>query len=57
MKECWISKWCHYCDVFAENGAFIYKELSEYAKVVWDNKYPCGSGGWLNYRVTDNEQL
>jgi hypothetical protein len=60
----------HICDVFAEKGAFmvlirisddgiqpIYDELSEYAKVVWDNKYPCGSGGWLNYRITDNEQL
>ncbi len=60
----------HICDVFAENGAFmvlirisndamepIYKTLSDYAKVVWDNKYPCGSGGWLNYRVTGSEQL
>jgi hypothetical protein len=60
----------HICDVFAENGAFmvlirisndamepIYNALSDYAKVVWDNKYPCGSGGWLNYRVTGNEQL
>ncbi len=60
----------HICDVFAENGAFmvlirisndamnpIYNALSDYTKVVWDNKYPCGSGGWLNYRVTGNEQL
>lgn len=60
----------HVCDVFAENGAFmvlirmsnasmepIYSTLSDYAKVVWDNKYPCGSGGWLNYRVTGNEQF
>ena len=43
----------HICDVFAENGAFmvlirisnstmepIYSGLSDYAKVVWDNKYP-----------------
>lgn len=60
----------HICDIFAENGAFMvlirisndamepmYSALSDYAKVVWDNKYPCGSGGWLNYRITGNEQL
>ena len=60
----------HFCDIFAENGAFmvlirmsndaidsIYNEMSEYAKVVMDNKYPCSNGGWLNYRVTGNEQL
>lgn len=60
----------HMCDVFAENSAFmvlirisddaikpIYNELSSYAKTVWDNKYPCGSGGWLNYRITNKEQL
>lgn len=60
----------HICDVFAENGSFmvlirisndamelIYNTLSDYTKALWDNKYPCGSGGWLNYRVTGNEQL
>lgn len=60
----------HFCDVFAENGAFmvlirisndeiklVYKDMSEYAKAVMDNKYPCGNGGWLNYRVTENEHL
>ena len=54
----------HICDVFAENGAFtlhfrisdqqldsIYGILSEYAKAVCDNKYPCNGGGWLTYRV------
>lgn len=59
----------HICDVFAEDSAFmvlikisedsmntIYNELSDYAKTVWQNKYPCGSGGWLNYRVTDEGQ-
>lgn len=35
----------------------IYIELSIYAKDVWENKYPCGSGGWLNYRITNKEQL
>ena len=60
----------HICDVFAEKGAFmalirssndaidpIYITLSDYAKAVWDNKYPCGSGGWLNYRITCKDQL
>lgn len=60
----------HICDVFAEKGAFmvliripndamepICNDLSDYAKAVWDDKYPCGSGGWMNYRVTSNEQL
>ncbi len=60
----------HICDIFAERNAFmvliriseaqmnpIVNELSDYARAVWDNKYPCGSGGWLNYRVTNKEQL
>lgn len=60
----------HICDVFAEKSAFmvlirisddeikpLYNELSDYAKTVWENKYPCGSGGWLNYRVISKEQL
>lgn len=58
------------CDIFAEKGAFmvlirmpkdaihpIYKDLSDYSKSVWENKYPCGEGGWLNYRITNKEQL
>ena len=60
----------HICDVFAENGAFmalfkmldsvmetIYDDLSEYAKSLWDNKYTCSNGGWLNFRVINAEQL
>ena len=60
----------HICDIFAENGAFmvlirlsndqiepVYNILSDYTRGVWDNKYPCGNGGWLNYRVIGNEQL
>ncbi|MDR0306130.1 MAG: DUF3788 domain-containing protein [Chitinispirillales bacterium] len=60
----------HICDVFAESGAFsallqisdsavkpIYDDLSEYAKSLWDNKYPCSSGGWLDYRVLNADQL
>ena len=58
------------CDIFAEKSAFmvlvrvpndviqsLYGELSDYAKNVWDDKYPCGNGGWLKYRITDKDQL
>jgi len=60
----------HICDIFAENGAFAVffkisgKEiealggvLSEYTKTVWERSYPCGDGGWLNYRVLEDEHL
>ena len=60
----------HICDVFAENGAFtahfqvstaaiesVYSELDAYARDVWENKYPCASGGWIQFRVLDKNQL
>lgn len=60
----------HICDVFAENGAFmvlirisndeielIYNTLSDYSKSMLGNKYPYGSGGWVNYHVTSNKPL
>ena len=60
----------HICDVFAENGAFsilvrigdeqlssIYGGLSEYAKAICDDKYPCEGGGWLTYRVLSQTDL
>ncbi|MDE7055149.1 MAG: DUF3788 domain-containing protein [Oscillospiraceae bacterium] len=58
------------CDIFAENGAFtvmmrlpnqqfagIYGQLSAYGREVVDNKYPCGEGGWIRYRVVEEEHL
>jgi hypothetical protein len=58
------------CDAFAENGAFtvmirlsdtsmdmVYNDLGEYAKSLWDDKYPCNGGGWIHFRVVDNEGL
>lgn len=58
------------CNVFAEAGAFtvmmrlantqyeaIYDSLEKYAQEYIDNKYPCGDGGWIQYRVTCKEQL
>ena len=60
----------HICDAFAENGAFllhfqmpeakitpVYNLMDAYAQQMWENRYPCGSGGWLSYRVTTNGQL
>jgi len=58
----------HVCDVFAENGAFtalfqisdrametVLDEIDDYAKQIWENKHPCASGGWIEYRVLPNE--
>jgi hypothetical protein len=60
----------HICDVFAENGAFtalfqvsdkavatVHDELSDYGKDIWADKYPCASGGWIKFRVLNEEQL
>ena len=60
----------HICDLFAENGAFaalfqvsdkavdtIYNELGTYAKEVWADKNPCASGGWIEFRVINEQQL
>ncbi len=54
----------HICDIFPESMAFsvmlrlnnkqikfIYDDLLEYSKYFIDNKYPCGDGGWIHYRV------
>lgn len=58
------------CNIFAENNAFtvmmrlsdkqyqsIYEQLSEYSKEYIDNKYPCGDGGWIHYRVMCKEHF
>lgn len=58
------------CDVFAEADAFnvmirlpdkasmsVYDSLGEYAKECVDERYPCGEGGWLHYRVSEPWQL
>ena len=52
------------CNIFAENGAFtvmlrltskqyeaIYDNVTNYTQEYIDNKYPCGDGGWIHYRV------
>ena len=52
------------CNVFAENGAFtvmirlsnaqfhlVYDQVEKETQECIDNKYPCGDGGWIHYRV------
>lgn len=58
------------CNVFAENGAFtvmmrlsdaqfdgIWSELGADARTCVAQKYPCGDGGWVHFRVTDAAHL
>lgn len=33
----------------------IYEKLAKYTQEYIDNKYPCGDGGWIHYRVTCQE--
>lgn len=60
----------HICDLFAEKEAFtimirlndeqynkLYPALSLYTKELIDNRYPCGNGGWIHYRVESAEYL
>lgn len=60
----------HICDVFAEKDAFTvmlrmtnlqfeeeYNTLSDYTKRYIDNRYPCGDGGRIHYRVLNEVQL
>jgi hypothetical protein len=34
-----------------------YNKLSEEGKEYWKNKYPCGNGGWIHYRVINKKHL
>ena len=60
----------HICDLFAEKNAFTimlrlantqfekhYDELSDYTKKIIDEKYPCGEGGWIHYRVQTEQHF
>ncbi len=35
----------------------LYNQLTKYTQEFIDNKYPCGEGGWINYRVICEEHL
>lgn len=61
------------CYFFPENGAFTVffqigkNEISKMldrledflpkTKEIWENRYPCGEGGWLYYRVLNPEEI
>lgn len=63
----------HLCYVFFEKGAFtvtiqigkaelpkVYEALGGLlpkTKRLWENRYPCGEGGWLHYRVLNIAEL
>lgn len=60
----------HICDLFAEKEAFTimlrltdlqfqkhYDELCDYTKKIIDDRYPCGEGGWIHYRVLTEQHL
>ena len=48
------------CNVFAEDNAFtVMMRLSDkqYTQEYIDNKYSCGDGGWIHYRVICKENF
>lgn len=58
------------CNIFAEDQAFTvmirlsqkqfdsaYENVQKYTQEYIDNKYPCGDGGWIHYRVLTDEHL
>lgn len=58
------------CNVFAEADAFtvmirlsnqqfnkVYDTLNPETKQIIDNKYLCGDGGWIHYRVLTDDNL
>ena len=60
----------HESNVFPEAGAFtvmlrlsdtqfasVYEQLQPYAKEYVDNRYPCGNGGWIHYRVCEEAHM
>lgn len=58
------------CNIFAEDNAFtvmlrlsdrqfaaVYEQLQKDTREYIDNKYPCGDGGWIQYRVLCEEHF
>jgi len=61
------------CYIFFEKNSFtatitigkndlqkLYVELDNMlykTKDLWKNRYPCGDGGWIHYRVENNDEL
>ena len=58
------------CNVFAEDNAFsvmirlsdkqceaVYGKIKKYTQEFIDDRYPCGDGGWIHYRVLSEEHV
>lgn len=58
------------CHIFAENNAFtvmmrlsneqfesVFNQVQKYTQQYISNKYPCGGGGWIQYRVIDKQHF
>ena len=58
------------CNVFAEDNAFtvmmrlsdkqyktVYDKVQRQTQEYIDNKYPCGDGGWIHYRIICEENF
>ena len=58
------------CDIFAESGAFtlmlrlpnatfasVYESLHSEARECVDNRYPCSDGGWIHFRILNDNDL
>ncbi len=61
------------CYVFFERNSFtvtitigksevhrLYKELNNLlpkTKELWENRYPCGDGGWMHYQVENEDEI
>ncbi len=35
----------------------VHDQLHKYTRECIDNRYPCGNGGWIHYRITCNEHF
>ena len=59
-----------FCNIFPEENAFtvmlrlsnkqfesVYGQLQKYTQEYIDHKYPCGDGGWIQYRITCKEHF
>lgn len=58
------------CNIFPEENAFtvmmrlsdeqfnsVYDQVQKYTQEYIDNRYPCGDGGWIHYRITCKENF
>ena len=44
-------------EIKSENEMEKFNKLSEEGKKYWENRYPCGTGGWIHYRIVNKKHL